>query len=254
MSFLRLIYRFVFFLLLSVAAATEFALRKPWVNEADLPAFRASWLQKYDSMVLRVLGIDLKVEGKLEPATLYASNHVSYLDIFILSAARPVFFVSMAEVKKWPWGGMLANMAGTIYIQRQMRSDLPRITEEIRTATQAGIPIVVFLEAGTSDGSTVLPFRGALLQPAVDEGWAVQPVHLHYQIEGRPPYEGVAWHDNTPFLLHLTRLLSQPKISVTLTVAPPQTGPDRKSLASSLHQTVLAIHEESGQPVADPAS
>jgi len=244
MAWLRIPFRFVAVLLLSVWVAVEFALKKPFVAKEKLPAFRADWLHRCDRKLLWLLGVELEVKGDLPPAALYASNHLSYLDIFIISAVRPVFFVSKDDVKKWPWGGMLANMAGTLYIKRNVRSDIPRITAEIREAHAAGVPIVVFLEANTSDGETVIPFRGALLQPAVNENWPVLPVHLHYQVPGRPAYDGVAWCDETPFLLHLTRLFGLPRIRATLTTATAQTGEDRKALAKSLHEAVLEMHEE----------
>ncbi|MEM1059533.1 MAG: hypothetical protein AAGK14_09820, partial [Verrucomicrobiota bacterium] len=131
---------------------------------------------------------------------------------------------------------------GTLYIKRNVRSDIPRITAEIREAHQAGVPIVVFLEANTSSGETVIPFRGALLQPAVNESWTVLPVHLHYRVPGRPAYESVAWHDDTPFLLHVVRLFGLPRIEATISTAPAQTGTERKAFAASLHETVLDLH------------
>jgi len=66
-----------------------------------------------------ILGIKIKTEGlPNKTATLFVSNHVSWLDIMIIGQIVPVHFLSMIEVKSWPVAGWLATRAGTIYIHR----------------------------------------------------------------------------------------------------------------------------------------
>ncbi len=54
------------------------------------------------------------------PGALVA-NHSSWLDIFVLNAAEPVYFVSKAEVAGWPGIGWLARATGTLFIRRDPR-------------------------------------------------------------------------------------------------------------------------------------
>ncbi|WP_367998774.1 lysophospholipid acyltransferase family protein, partial [Photobacterium sanguinicancri] len=46
------------------------------------------------------------------------ANHSSWLDIFALNARKRIYFVSKAEVAKWPGIGWLARATGTVFINR----------------------------------------------------------------------------------------------------------------------------------------
>ncbi|HAS29135.1 MAG TPA: 1-acyl-sn-glycerol-3-phosphate acyltransferase, partial [Alcanivorax sp.] len=52
---------------------------------------------------LTILGVELRVQGPLRAGpVLLVSNHVSWLDIPVIAAARPCYFLSKAEVAEWP--------------------------------------------------------------------------------------------------------------------------------------------------------
>ena len=55
-----------------------------------------------------------------------AANHISWLDILVMHAARHCRFVSKSDVKHWPLIGTLATGAGTLYIERESRRDAMR--------------------------------------------------------------------------------------------------------------------------------
>jgi len=55
---------------------------------------RALWLQQSARGILAALGVHYRVEGRPPTRGLVVSNHLSYLDILILSAAMPCFFVA----------------------------------------------------------------------------------------------------------------------------------------------------------------
>src|SRR5690606_35544760 len=64
----------------------------------------------YHKFVCRLLGIRIHITGEVDtsrPALLVA-NHVSWLDICVLSAIAPLSFVAKAEVGRWPFIGWLA--------------------------------------------------------------------------------------------------------------------------------------------------
>jgi hypothetical protein len=64
------------------------------------------------------LGIGSQVEGKPPRAGWWWSNHLSYLDIIIISAAMPCFFVAKMEIGGWPFFGKAARAGGTIFLDR----------------------------------------------------------------------------------------------------------------------------------------
>jgi len=61
-------------------------------------------------MQLRVQGTPMVQRGAV------VANHSSWLDIFSLNAAKRIYFVSKAEVAKWPGIGWLARATGTMFI------------------------------------------------------------------------------------------------------------------------------------------
>jgi 1-acyl-sn-glycerol-3-phosphate acyltransferase len=50
---------------------------------------RARWLQATTRGILAGLGINFEVDGQLPGCGLIVSNHLSYLDILLISAATP---------------------------------------------------------------------------------------------------------------------------------------------------------------------
>ena len=68
----------------------------------------------------RILGIQVVESGEMSTArpTLYVSNHVSYIDIFILGRL-PAYFIAKSEVSSWPVFGKLAEFQNTLFIERK---------------------------------------------------------------------------------------------------------------------------------------
>ena len=61
-------------------------------------------MQAWAQRMLRILGIPLHVHGQ-PPAhgpLLLVANHISWLDILVMHAARHCRFVSKADVRHWP--------------------------------------------------------------------------------------------------------------------------------------------------------
>ena len=71
----------------------------------------------------KCLGHEVILRGKVSEhkPTLFTSNHISYVDILILSIL-PGRFVAKQEVKKWPLMGFLATQQGTLYIERRRQA------------------------------------------------------------------------------------------------------------------------------------
>ena len=49
---------------------------------------------------------------------MYVSNHVSYLDIFILGSMTKGLFVAKSEIKSWPLINKITRLGRTIFIER----------------------------------------------------------------------------------------------------------------------------------------
>jgi 1-acyl-sn-glycerol-3-phosphate acyltransferase len=108
------------------------------------------------------------------------SNHISWLDIYVLQGLLPVRFISKAEVRGWPLIGWLAQEVGTVFLVRERKSDALRVNQVMANHLRDGDLLALFPEGTTSDGRDVLPFYPSLFQPAVDAGAQVWPTRLRY--------------------------------------------------------------------------
>lgn len=145
------------------------------------PLLREALLRWWARALLRALGVRLRA-GAVPPrsAALIVANHVSWLDVVALLAIYPAHFVCKSEVGGWPAIGWLLRQSRTIFIRRHSGRDVWRVNNELRARFAAHEMVAVFPEGTTTDGSEVLPFRPALLQPAVERGLPVCPVAIAY--------------------------------------------------------------------------
>ena len=176
-------------------------------------------------------------------AVLLVSNHLSYVDVAVLGAARPMRFVSMAEVAHWPGIGWLARLARVIFLRRNVRRDLLSVGEQIRASLAAGVPVVVFPEGASTSGLDVGTFHAGLLQPAAELGLPCLPVTVRYETPaGQPaPSECVCWWGDMTFPPHLWRLMALTGVVAEVSWGgQPVRDADRKALAAELQRRVAA--------------
>jgi 1-acyl-sn-glycerol-3-phosphate acyltransferase len=209
---------------------------------------RQDRVQAWADRMLQVLGITLEVHGQPveRGPCLLVANHVSWLDILVLHAARHCRFVSKSEVRHWPLIGRLATGAGTLYIERDSRRDALRVVHHMADALRSGEILAVFPEGTTSDGSQVLPFHGNLLQAAIAADAPVQPVALDFvdrstrQRSTRPSYT-----DDATLVGSLWRTLTGPPLVARVRFGHPQAaqGRDRRAWAAGLRHEVGRLRD-----------
>jgi len=210
------------------------------------PDQRDARVQVWARQMLAVLGIDLQLHGT-PPAggpVLLVANHISWLDILVMHAARHCRFVSKSELKRWPLIGTLATGAGTLYIERESRRDAMRVVHQMAASLKAGEILAVFPEGTTSDGVSLLPFHANLIQAAISAGAPVQPVALSFmdrrtgQTSLAPCYIG----DDT-LIGSIWRTLTTPGIVAVVRYGQPQQaqGRDRRAWAVDLREAVKGL-------------
>lgn len=236
--------RLLGFCLLALYEWVEWFLLIGMMRKGDSFPARAAWLTRYCRRVQWVLGLAPFPEGKPPAGGLLVCNHLSYLDVIGIAARSPTVFVCKSEVRSWPFLGDLVACAGTIFIDRERRSDVARAGHEIGQAIRQGATVCIFPEGTSSDGSDVLPFRSSLLAPAVDNGWPVTPAWIGYALEEGSVGEEIAYWGAMVFGPHFFNLLSKERIATYLrygkTASP---GDDRKELAQALRRQVIELGE-----------
>jgi lyso-ornithine lipid O-acyltransferase len=193
-------------------------------------------------MVLRRLGFRLRVIGVLPKSGLIASNHLSYLDILFYGAAVPCVFVSKAEVRAWPMLGLLAELGGTVFIDRQSTASAAKAARRIEESLKAGVLVLVFPEGTSSDGSGVLQFYGSLFEPAVRVGAPVTAAAIGYSAGAGATECDLCYYGDISFAPHLIENLQLPNIVATMRFAwPGQVYDDRKLAASLTREAVIGL-------------
>ncbi len=205
---------------------------------------RAAWLHRSSRRHLKIFGYAADVAGDIPQSGILISNHLSYLDILAISAVTPAVFVSKAEVRKWPLFGWFATIAGTVFVNREKRTQVGEVNQEIEQALGAGELVVIFPEGTSTNGDTILPFRTSLLEPAACGGHEISVGWLHYELaDGDARNEVCYWGDHA-FLPHLLNLLGRKSIRATLRFKKfHRTTDDRKELAKQLHAAVSELKD-----------
>lgn len=216
--------------------------RFPGLSQAQREAAVQSWAQE----MLRVMGIPLEVRGTPPEGgpLLLVANHLSWLDILVMHAARYCRFVSKSDVKHWPLVGTLATGGGTLYIEREKRRDAMRVVHRMADSLRAGDIVAVFPEGTTGDGSGVLPFHANLIQAAVSSGAPVQPLSIRFVDlqtggdSGAPLYLG----DDT-LVGSIWRTVAGRPFKVVVTFGEPQAaqGRERREWAAQLREAVIDL-------------
>ncbi len=215
------------------------------------PLAREQRVTAWSIGMLRALGLRLEVEGVPgeQGPLLLVSNHISWLDILVLHAARFCRFVSKADVHHWPVLGRMATGAGTLYIERASRRDAMRVVHRMAEALREGQVVAVFPEGTTGDGRTLLPFHANLLQAAVSVDAPVQPVALSFlDAATRAPSFTPCYVDEDTLVGSVWRTLSGPPVVAVVRFGPPERcgGRDRRAWATELHAQVQGLRDREG--------
>ncbi|MCP5364727.1 MAG: 1-acyl-sn-glycerol-3-phosphate acyltransferase [Hyphomicrobiales bacterium] len=212
-------------------------------------------------------GLHVRVLG--EPVrgrcVLFVSNHVSYLDIPVLSGELEASFVAKTEVSSWPLFGLIAKLTNTVFVNRTSR-DAAAQRQELSQRLEQGESLILFPEGTSTDGSTVAPFKSSLFSVVHHAAGAgqtaiIQPISITYvrTIDGTPLVGSrrslYCWFGDDTFFPHLMRVLSLKGVEVELRFHPPLSigeKPDRKDLARRAHAIVSAGNAAAqGQLAAD---
>jgi lyso-ornithine lipid O-acyltransferase len=225
----------------------------------------------YHRQVCRIVGIRLHIDGGVarERGVLLISNHVSWLDITVLSAVAPVSFVAKQEVAFWPFVSWLAKLQRSVFVDRTRRSEVTDKANEILTRLEDGDHIVLFAEGTSSSGNSVVPFKTPLFAavkqtrggpPGADlcaQTLALTYTKLHGLPLCRRGRPAVAWYGDMDLASHAWRLLGLGPLDAHIRIGPPvllDDFADRKALARYAEEKVRNDVAEllRGGPLANP--
>lgn len=209
------------------------AVVRYWMLRVEGPVTlvrRALWLQETCALVLRSMSIHCEIEGVTPKHGLVVANHLGYLDIVVLSAAMPCFFVAKQEIAGWPYFGKAARAGGTLFIDRGRRASTEALGDLLRERLRLPVPVLLFPE-GTSTDGTMLKFHSSLFEPAVREGAPITPCAIRYEMEDGTPERELCWFGNEGLAPHLMKTMNAPGFRAKLRFGEPRTYRDRRMAA-----------------------
>jgi len=159
----------------------------------SLPALSLRWsLARFCLKILRkILGIKVVVKGSQnlpDSPFIFASNHASYLDGFILAGAleRELIFVAKAELKNVFFIGLILKRINTQFVERfdvkKGIGDLLKMAEP-----SASRPFMFFPEGTFIKKPGLLPFRMGAFVLAVESNLPLIPVAMRGNRNILPP-------------------------------------------------------------------
>jgi lyso-ornithine lipid O-acyltransferase len=247
------------FVLTTIAIITLVLIPFQWFSVLLKLPTRRSIPVFYHGIVRSLLGVRIQVIGKRlrQHPLLIVSNHVSWLDISVITSLAPVVFVAKREIASWPLFGLLAKLQRSVFVDRSRRHKTHEVNAEIAQRLAEGDPVVLFGEGTSSDGNRILPFRTALIGAARDalaeaehakRVW-IQPMSIAYtRLLGLPlgrQHRGlVAWYGGAPLVPHLLGIARRGGIDVVVTWGDPvafDETSDRKEVARLLETTVRRL-------------
>lgn len=205
-------------------------------------ARRRAVVQAWSRCLMFLCGVRMRVQGTpvLQGAVLWAVNHVSWVDIFVLNSVRTTSFVAKSDIRRWPVIGLLVAWAGTLFIDRGHRQAVREAGRQISACFQQGDVVGLFPEGTTTDGQDVLPFHAGLFEAAIQDAVAVQPVALRFLRRGRRAPE-LAFVGDQTLAANLWFLLGAWGVVVECEFLPPITPAahlDRSRVAHQAHAAV----------------
>ncbi len=202
---------------------------------------RSPWPRRFLGWCARIVGARAHVVGTpLERDAVILANHLSWIDILLLAGATGTAFVAKGELESVPLIGWLSSLNRTVFVARGQRMAVAEQVEQLRRALAAPWPVTIFPEGTTGDGTTLLPFKPALLA-ALDPpppGLRVQPVRIDY---GDATSDCV-WGDESGQVHALRVLRRRGSFIATLNFAEPF-APDggRKIVAAEARRRIEAL-------------
>jgi 1-acyl-sn-glycerol-3-phosphate acyltransferase len=208
-------------------------------------------LSFYAGTCLALFGIrttvnDLYDYKLTQTSFLIVSNHLSYIDILIIANTFPSYFITSLDMKGTLFLGHICQMAQCLFVNRKSRSNISHEIKNISKKLEQGENVVLFPEATSTDGSSVLPFKKSLFQAGIDSKASVLPICLNYLSINNESVDSLnrdklCWYGAMSFFPHFIDLLKLKEISISMTIGMPienLQNEDVKTLAAKTYRFI----------------
>lgn len=229
---IRFFFFFIWLFVVGSIACYYFYFSKGWHSVKILSHLARLWTRGE----ALIFGLKIKIHGNAKGHTgLIVSNHVSYMDIFLLGSVFPLRYAPKDDIRTWPILGWALGLSKPIWINRSSKHSATKVLHDFKNTIANGINLITFPEGTTSSGKTdLLPFKSTTFEAAISGGFSVYPVILKYEDDS------IAWYgDGDPLLIHAWKVLSKRRINADLYILDPivpEKNANRKDFCSLVYQ------------------
>jgi 1-acyl-sn-glycerol-3-phosphate acyltransferase len=218
------------------------ALIFPFCSTTTRDFLIRSWSRK----IVSIFNVRIHVHAGPPAANIkgavFAANHVSWLDVWVIDSQHACRFIAKSEVRGWPVVGWLAAKTGTLFIERERKRHAAILNKEVAAVLATGDCIAVFPEGTTTDGRQLKRFFGTLLQPAADSGAPLIPVAIRYVGDDGEIDLTPAFIDDMTLIESLRRMLHARRTRVEIAFLPAidTRGKTRREIAYAAQEAIAA--------------
>ena len=199
----------------------------------------------WSAKLLRILNIAAVLEGDAPrgDAAMIAANHVSWVDVFLISSVKPTRFVAKSEIRGWPIAGWIADRAGTLFIRRDQLRDMARIEARVREMLGEGDCVGLFPEGITTEGDELRKFHSSLFEPAVANGARVHPAAIRYEHPDGSLCRQMSFIGERTFMQSVGLIVRQKAVRARIMFAAPveTIGASRREVALAVEARVASL-------------
>ena len=214
---------FMIFLIVAVLAHVVITFIRPsrrWHFMKTL----SCWLIR---VLRKILGMKVSMKGHTEilkeSGNFIISRHVGYTDGLVLGGLFPVMLLSKKEIRHWPVIGLVVQISGTVFVNRQEKDKISGCLEEMVALLKNRMNVVVFPEGTSTDGTRIKPFQTVFFRVPIAAKAAVVPVTIAYKsLNGQAltpvNKDHIFWYGQIGFFQHLWNLFQFRSIEVEVTI------------------------------------
>jgi 1-acyl-sn-glycerol-3-phosphate acyltransferase len=153
------------------------------------------WILQFYSIVnLKIFRVIIEQKDKINFSDIKSkgyiliSNHVSFLDIFLLSALYRTVYLSKIEIAHYPIIGQVAWLIGIMFVNRSSSANRQKVLLKIANETEGRI-LTVFPQGTTGSIKDSLPFRRGIFKTVqLNHKIILVPLTIHYKEDKK-----IAW-------------------------------------------------------------
>ncbi|MBN22088.1 MAG: hypothetical protein CL678_12480 [Bdellovibrionaceae bacterium] len=182
-----------------------------------------NFLKKYSQKMIKTLNITINLHGMNTDAqsqqTLFVGNHLSYLDVVILSSIYETLFITSKKTENTFLLGKICKNAQCIFVDRQSRKKAKEEITNVSHRINSKKNITFFPEATSTNGDSILNFKRFFFKSAIQSKCKIQTFTLNYlEVNNlkitKENRDLIFWYGDMKFFSHFLKIISLNKIKV----------------------------------------